>query len=258
MLVHDMLLDLLVARGLDRRHAAALLRAVQTHDDNARTHFDQVIDINDVIHDLAYALGCDDMTIKDGALQYDAAIDRGVTMRADQGSWRVLPDMTIIVEGEIPTTTIAALQDQPLRRLVDHPLLPGDATIRSLGVGNGRTTASIRPHGSPIAVVARATQMDMAMLRLRLWLRRRRDLWISGAAEGLTPLTVLISMTFMSAAVTSAIVARTLVAPIAIMGFVIVAWRLGRDDKALRERLWDLRYRRLAERRSSILEGKRK
>lgn len=256
MLVHDMLPDLLVARGLDRRHAAALLRAVQNHDEDDRAHFGQVVDINDVIHDLAHALGCDDMTVNDGALQYDAAIARGVTLRAGQGSWRSLPDMTIVVKGEIPTTTITALQDQPLRRLVDHPLIPGDTTILSLGVGDGRTTASIKPRGSPIAVVARATQMDMAMLRWRLWLKRRRDVRISGAAEGLTPLTVLIAMTFVSAAVTAAVVAPTLVAPIAIMGIAIVAWRFGREDKALEERLWDMRYRRLAERRKSILEEK--
>jgi hypothetical protein len=256
MLVHDMIPDLLVARGLDRRHASALLRAVQNHDEDDRAHFGQAVDINDVIHDLAHAMGCDDMTIKDGALQYDAAIARNVTLRAEQSSWKALPDMTIVVKGEIPTTTITALQDQPLRRLVDHPLLPGDIAIRGISVGDGRTTASIRPCGSPIAVVARATQMDMAMLRWRLWLKRRRDVRISGAAEGLTPLTVLIAMAFASAAVTSAIVAPTLVAPIAIVGIAIVVWRFGREDKALEERLWDMRYRRLAERRKSILEGK--
>jgi len=244
---------ILAARGMTRRQIGATLRAAAERDEGR-------LPLGDAFYEMALALGGNELSTDDDHLSYNAAIAQGVRLRERpaSGTGNGHTSTTVIVKGEIPTTAITALTGAPLSRLVEHPLLPADAKIMGLHTCDGETHAYIKTRRRSIAVEAPATLNDIAVVKCQLWWKHRRNALDAGAVEGMSPRTIACLLAILAAGaliaclsdrITEASVSTALVA------IVAGAYRYGRDDEGLDDRLWDMRHKRLDARRTGILEG---
>lgn len=244
---------ILAARGMSRRQIGATLRALE---DQEAGH----LPLGDAYYEMALALGGTALNTDDGHLSYNAAIAKGVRMRempaTSKGNGHT--STTVVVRGEIPTTAITAMIGAPLSRLVEHPLLPEGAQIVGMHTADGETHAYVETRRRSIAVEAPATLNDIAVVRCRMWWRHRRNALDAGAVEGMSPRTIAYLLCILA---TGALVAWMIghVAETAtwtaLIALAFGVYRYGRDDEGLDDRLWDMRRKRLADRRTAILEG---
>lgn len=253
--IDETLPRILLARGMSRRQVGATLRASENREKNH-------LPLGDAYYEMALALGGDSWKLDDEHVSYNAAIAKGVRLREipETGTGSGKMTTMVIVKGDIPTTAITAMTGGPLSRLVEHPLLPAEARIVHLDTSDGETHATIESRRRSIAIMVPATLNDMAMVRCQLWWRHRRDALEAGAVEGMSPrmtgYLLLIAAVGLLTAYMGAPATGTAVVT-AVVAVLFGVYRYGRDDEGLKDRLWDMRYKRLDARRADILEGKR-
>lgn len=278
MLIDPIVPRILQARGLSRREAAAALRV------HHLSHRFETTEEADFV--IRHALACE--TYDEGeytGTRYDIPICKGVRLVERSGGGRFAPKgvhaMTgtvVVVDKVVPTTVTNTLVGRPLRDVVDHPLLPGDATIRDVQVTETTTEIGIPSNSEELAVVMPATQNDLE-LTMAAWVRMRRvQVLAAEANHGMSPrvrdhvlrravlptsLTVSIPLAAWFAAG-----GNPLLRLAAAVGFVLLALftalryrsdvrrAVEAEDSALLPRLRDMRDRMIAERRTAILEGR--
>lgn len=262
MLIDADLPRVLMARGLSRRQAAACLRTIE---DDDLTGFAAGVSTL-----LAEALGT--TRLKWGSwgqgISYDMPIGKGVMLEYHCDT---IPSMRLILDEEIPSTMAIALVDRKVRELIEHDLLPSDRTIRQVDVGEGRTIVRIDCHPKDISSIIPASQRDLEIARYAWRRMRRRDAWSAGAVTGLTiRCGIRTGALFACMAAGGMAIAhlfggmqdQTVVRTIAILGAsalipAALLWRdITREDTGLSQRITDLRWRRIVQRREAMMEGR--
>lgn len=268
MMIDERVPRILAARGLSRRQIAAGLRVICS---------DKAYKVEDACHVIEHALGCPYFSPgveKTWRIpQCDIAIAKGVRLViAHCGYNDSKTGIFVDIDGKIPAGVAISLQGEALRKLVDHPLLDGDAIIESVRTKEGRTMVDIEMKERDISIMIPASQRDMDIARMQWRLMRSRDAWRAGAVEGLSfNVARKAIIRFMGIWLAAIIIGKLFklfkiytLTPllICIIGASTLAFvglkmliEMAKEDEGLEKRITEMREERIKLRRQEILNG---